>query len=133
MHVLGEEAMVSNPQDYVAGGHVARRTGGHLPDSGHRHPSNHCGHTNLHGPQGTKQSTGRVLQQITGIEGHTKQLLGACLCVSIQQSRLLTVCEPAKTTINHACSLEKFKTTLVACIICSCMYVRDLFSSVLCV
>lgn len=132
MHILGEEAMVSNPQDYVAGGHVARRTGGHLPDSGHRHPSNHCGHTNLHGPQGMKQSANGVLQQITGVEGHTKRLLGACLCVSIQQ-RLLPVRELAKISINHACSLEKFKMTLVGCIICSCIYVRDLFSSVLCV
>lgn len=65
MYILGEEAMVSNPQGSVAGGHVARRTGGHLSDSGHRHPSNHCGHTNLHGPQGTKQSVNRVSRQIT--------------------------------------------------------------------
>lgn len=55
MYILGEEAMVSNPQGSVAGGHVARSTGGHFPHSGHRHPSHHCGHTNLHGPQGTKQ------------------------------------------------------------------------------
>lgn len=55
MHFLGEEAMVSDPQGSVAGGHVAGSAGGHLPDSGHRHPGHHRGHTNLHGPQGTTQ------------------------------------------------------------------------------
>ena len=54
MYILGEEAMVSNPQGFVAGGHVARSTGGHLPYSGLSHPSHHCGHTNLHGSQGRK-------------------------------------------------------------------------------
>lgn len=64
MHILGKEAMVSNPQGSVAGGHVARSTGGHLPDSGYRHPSDHCGHTNLHGPQGKQVNP--VSRQITG-------------------------------------------------------------------
>lgn len=67
MYILGEEAMVSNPQGSVAGGHVARSAGGHLPYSGHRHPGHHCGHTNLHGPKGTKQSVNPVSSQITGL------------------------------------------------------------------
>lgn len=54
MYILGEEAMVANPQGTVAGGHVARSTGGHLPYCGHRHPCHHCGHTDLHGPKGRK-------------------------------------------------------------------------------
>lgn len=55
MYLLGQEAMVANPQGSVAGGHVARSTGGHLPHSGPRHPGNHCGDTNLHGPQGSRE------------------------------------------------------------------------------
>lgn len=52
MYILGEEAMVPNPQGFVAGGHVARSTSGHLANRWHRHSSYHCGNTNLHGPQG---------------------------------------------------------------------------------
>lgn len=70
MYILGEEAMVSNPQGSVAGGHVARSTGGHLPHSGHRHPSHHCGHTNLHGPQGTKLPHNPASRQITVLNGY---------------------------------------------------------------
>lgn len=56
MYLLGQEAMVANPQGSVAGGHVARSTGGHLPHSGPRHPGNHCGDPDLHGSQGSRQS-----------------------------------------------------------------------------
>lgn len=56
MYLLGQEAMVANPQGSVAGGHVARSTGGHLPHSGPRHPGHHCGDPNLHGSQGSRQS-----------------------------------------------------------------------------
>lgn len=68
MYILGKEAMVPNPQGSVAGGHVARSTGGHLPHSRPCHPGNHCGDTNLHGPQGSRQP-----------ELHAVMLLAGCL------------------------------------------------------
>lgn len=52
MYILGEETVVSNTQDTVAGGHVAWGTCGHLPHGRHCHSGHHCGNTNLHGPQG---------------------------------------------------------------------------------
>lgn len=71
MYLLGQEAMVANPQGSVAGGHVARSTGGHLPHSGPCHPGNHCGDTNLHGPQGSREPAKSKL--------HAVMLLAGCL------------------------------------------------------
>lgn len=56
LYLLGQEAMVANPQGSVAGGHVAGSAGGHLPHRGPRHPGSHCGDPNLHRSQGNTQS-----------------------------------------------------------------------------
>lgn len=73
MYILGEEAMVSNSESTVAGGHVAWSTCDHLPYCGHCHPRHHCGYTNLHGPKG-KQRWQQPTVYIGGEKKEFKQL-----------------------------------------------------------
>ncbi len=52
LHFLGKEAVVADPQGFVAGGHAARGSGGDLTYSRHCDTSHHCRHPDLYGPQG---------------------------------------------------------------------------------
>ena len=52
LHVLGEEAVVADPESSVAGGHAAGCTGGHLAHRRDCHPRHNRGHPHLHGAQG---------------------------------------------------------------------------------